>query len=160
MSDLLEPGPATGEPTWAGPLRRLALRHEVVVVEVVDPRELALPAVGTLRLVDPETGRQTEVSTSTALRDRYAAAAAARRASYAAAVRRAGAGHVVVRTDRDWLPARPVPRRPPAGPRGGSGPMSRPTARSRALRQGGGRLGRLSLRAASGGWPRGGVLGP
>ncbi|MCW2608113.1 MAG: hypothetical protein JWO60_2806, partial [Frankiales bacterium] len=23
---------------------------------------------------------------------------------YAAAVRRAGAGHVVVRTDRDWLP--------------------------------------------------------
>ena len=104
VSDLLEPGPPAPEPAWAGPLRRLAVRHEVVVVEVVDPRELALPAVGSLRLVDPETGRQVEVATTRALRQRYAEAAAARRAGHAAAVRRAGAGHVVVRTDRDWLP--------------------------------------------------------
>jgi len=38
-----------------------------------------------------------------AVRERYAAAAAARRSGHAAAVRRAGAGHVVLRTDRDWL---------------------------------------------------------
>ena len=104
VSDLLEPGPPQETPSWAQPLRRLATRHEVVVVEVLDPRELALPAVGTLRLVDPESGRQTEVRTGRALRERYAAAAAARRQGHAAAVRAAGAGHVVVRTDRDWLP--------------------------------------------------------
>ena len=104
VSDLLEPGPPREAPSWAQPLRRLATRHEVVVVEVLDPRELELPAVGTLRLVDPETGRQTEVRTGRALRERYAAAAAARRQGHAAAVRAAGAGHVVVRTDRDWLP--------------------------------------------------------
>ena len=103
VSDLV--GPA-GTPTWAAPLRRLAQRHDVVVAEVVDPRELELPSVGTLRLVDPESGRTLEVPTGDRrLRERYAAAAAARRAELAAAVRAAGAGHLVLRTDQDWLPA-------------------------------------------------------
>ena len=103
VSDLV--GPLGEEPSWARPLRRLAQRHDVVVAEVVDPRELALPSVGTLRLVDPETGRSLEVPTGDRrLRERYAAAAAARRAGWASAVRRAGAGHLVVRTDADWLP--------------------------------------------------------
>jgi uncharacterized protein (DUF58 family) len=86
-------------------MRRLGTRHDLVVVEVVDPRELELPAVGLLRLVDPETGRQLEVTPATGgVRERYAEAAAARRRAHAAAVRRAGGTHVVVRTDRDWLP--------------------------------------------------------
>ncbi len=104
LSDLLEPGRTEGEPGWARPLKLLAGRHDVVVVEVVDPRELALPSVGVLRLVDPETGRHLEVATTAAVRARYAAAAAARRAGHAAAVRGAGAGHCVLRTDQDWLP--------------------------------------------------------
>lgn len=100
ISDLQ--GPDT---SWARPLRRLAARHDVVVVEVVDPRELELPAVGVLRLVDPETGRHLEVQTGDRrLRERYAAAAAERRAVHAEAVRTAGAGHLLLRTDRDWLP--------------------------------------------------------
>ena len=102
LSDLL--APVGAPPTWARPLRMLAGRHDVVVAEILDPRELSLPDVGMLRLVDPETGRHLEVQTrSTALRERYAAAAAGRRAGHAAEVRRAGAGHVVLRTDRDWL---------------------------------------------------------
>jgi uncharacterized protein (DUF58 family) len=104
VSDLIEPGRVDGEPGWARPLKLLAGRHDVVVVEVLDPRELELPSVGVLRLVDPETGRTLEVSTGPALRRRFAEAAAARRAGHAAAIRSAGAGHVVVRTDRDWLP--------------------------------------------------------
>ena len=104
VSDLV--GPAGSPPDWAAPLRRLAQRHDVVVAEVVDPRELELPSVGTLRLVDPESGRSLEVPTGDRrLRERYAAAAAARRAGWAAAVRSAGAGHLVLRTDQDWLPA-------------------------------------------------------
>ncbi len=104
ISDLLTGG--SGEPSWAQPLRALARRHDVVVAEVVDPRELELPSVGVLRLVDPETGRHLEVQTgSRRLRERYAEAAAARRAGHAATVRAAGAGHVVLRTDQDWLVA-------------------------------------------------------
>lgn len=104
VSDLLDPGPVHEEPSWAGPLRTLARRHDVVVAEVVDPRELTLPSVGVLRLVDPESGRHLEVQTaSRRLRERYAEAAAARRATHVAVVRRAGAGHVLLRTDADWL---------------------------------------------------------
>ena len=108
LSDLLGGSPASGvdEPSWAKPLRLLSRRHDVLVVEVVDPRELELPSMGVLRLVDPESGRHLEVQTSDQrLRERYAAAAAARRARHAVAVRRAGAGHLVLRTDSDWLPA-------------------------------------------------------
>lgn len=106
VSDLLEAGPGDGEPSWAVPLRQLTRRHDVVVAEVVDPRELELPDVGVLRLVDPESGRHLEVQTaSPRLRARYAEAAAARRARHADAVRSAGAGHVRLRTDQDWLVA-------------------------------------------------------
>lgn len=104
VSDLADPAGPGDDPGWAAPLRRLGLRHDLVVVEVLDPRELELPDVGSLRVVDPETGRQLEVdTTSRRLRERYAAASRERRALDAAAVRRAGATHVVVRTDRDWL---------------------------------------------------------
>ena len=59
---------------------------------------------GLLTLVDPETGRLLEVQTGKKeLRDSYAEAAAKQRAEIAAALRRAGAGHLQLRTDRDWL---------------------------------------------------------
>ncbi len=43
---------------WDKPLRALSARHEVLAIEVVDPRELALPDVGVVDLVDPETGQR------------------------------------------------------------------------------------------------------
>ena len=93
-----------GAPGWERPLRALAGRHEVVAVEVVDPRELELPDVGLLALVDPETGRRLEVQTGGArLRARYAAAAVEQRATVTRSIRGAGADHLVLRTDRDWL---------------------------------------------------------
>jgi uncharacterized protein (DUF58 family) len=89
---------------WADPLRRLGARHEVIAVEILDPRELELPDVGLLTLVDPETGHRREVQTSKKrLRERYAAEMAAQRERTAQAIRGAGAAHLVMRTDTDWV---------------------------------------------------------
>lgn len=105
VSDLLSPEGAFARPfDWEQPLRRLASRHDVIVLEVVDPRELELPDVGHVVLQDPETGRRRDVCTGDPkLRARYAQAATAHRAAVAEAVRHAGAGHLQLRTDQDWL---------------------------------------------------------
>ncbi len=93
-----------GPTDWAMPLARLAARHDVLVIEMRDPREDELPNVGELALVDPETGKQLRVDTrSKRLRERFAQAAADDRARQAAAVRRAGAEHLVLPTEGEWL---------------------------------------------------------
>ena len=95
---------APAVPAWERPLRRLALRHQVLAVEVCDPREEELPDVGVLTVVDPETGRRREVATaSRRLRERYAAAAADQRAAIRASLRRCGVARLGLRTDRDWV---------------------------------------------------------
>ena len=74
-------------------------------------------------MVDPETGQTLEVPTGNAeFRARFAAGAAAQRERVAAAQRRAGAGHLRPRTDRDWLTdvARCVADRRRAGTGGAS----------------------------------------
>jgi uncharacterized protein (DUF58 family) len=89
---------------WRRPLIELAGRHEVVAVEVRDPREQELPNAGVLWLVDPETGRQVRADTrSEKLRARFAAAAADERAQVARTLASAGARHVVLTTSGDWL---------------------------------------------------------
>lgn len=89
---------------WARPIRKLRARHDVLAIEVVDPRELELPDVGVLPVVDPETGELHEVQTADPrLRRRYAEAAAAQRAAIATELRVAGAAHLRLRTDTDWL---------------------------------------------------------
>ncbi|GII21742.1 hypothetical protein Pme01_13390 [Planosporangium mesophilum] len=99
ISDFLAP-----VESWARPLRKLAVRHDVLAVEVVDPRELSLPDVGVIAFVEPETGLAHEVQTADPkLRERYAAAAGAQRSAIAGAIRGAGAAHLRLRTDSDWL---------------------------------------------------------
>ncbi|WP_326560502.1 DUF58 domain-containing protein [Micromonospora sp. NBC_01796] len=141
VSDFLDglPDADVGEPTWERPLRRLTARHQVLAVEVVDPRELELPDVGVITFVDPEGGQRREVSTGDRrVRQRFAEAAQAQRELVAGAVRRSGAEHLALRTDRDWIadiarhvqsrrrlaraarpPARPAGTTVAAGPGGG-----------------------------------------
>jgi uncharacterized protein (DUF58 family) len=89
---------------WRRSLLDLAARHDVVAVEIRDPREQELPNAGALWLVDPETGRQLRVDTrSPRLRERFAAAAAKERGEVVRALARAGARHVVLTTSGDWL---------------------------------------------------------
>ncbi|MFF5052336.1 DUF58 domain-containing protein [Micromonospora sp. NPDC000663] len=105
VSDFLDglPDDPAEQPPWERTLRRLTARHQVLAIEVTDPRELELPDVGIITLVDPETGRHREVCTSDrGLRERYAAAAEAQRDQVRQALRRSGASHLALRTDRDW----------------------------------------------------------
>jgi uncharacterized protein (DUF58 family) len=93
-----------GPRDWREALIGLAGRHEVVAVEIRDPREQELPNAGALWLVDPETGRQVRVDTrSERLRARFAAAARAERDELARMLASAGARHVVLTTSGDWL---------------------------------------------------------
>ncbi len=94
----------TDPDTWRMALGSVALRHSVLCVQVVDPRDLELPPVGVLHFVDPATGATREVNTDDRrLRARYADAAARQHAAIAGAIRSAGSDHVVLRTDGDWL---------------------------------------------------------
>jgi len=89
---------------WRRPLLELSSRHDVIAVEIRDPREQELPNAGVLWLVDPETGRQLRADTrNERLRARFATAAAAERAELARVLAAAGARHVVLTTAGDWL---------------------------------------------------------
>jgi uncharacterized protein (DUF58 family) len=93
-----------GDTDWERPLRALGQRHQLLGIEIVDPRELELPNAGLVTFVDPETGQQLEVQTARAdVRNRYADAARAQRAEISSLLRHAGAGHLQLRTDRDWI---------------------------------------------------------
>jgi uncharacterized protein (DUF58 family) len=91
---------------WRSPLLELLQRHDVLAVEIRDPREQHLPDVGDVWLVDPETGRQIRVDTrSAALRERFAAAAAEERSGVARVLAALGVPHAVLSTHGDWLRA-------------------------------------------------------
>jgi uncharacterized protein (DUF58 family) len=93
-----------GPRDWWGPIVELVGRHEVIAVEIRDPREQELPDVGDLFMVDPETGRQLRVNTaSRRLRERFASEAKKEREELARELARAGVGHLVLSTDSDWL---------------------------------------------------------
>jgi uncharacterized protein (DUF58 family) len=89
---------------WQRPLLEVAGRHDVLAVEIRDPREQELSPVGELWLIDAETGRRLRVDTNDVrLRKRFAQAAAAERAGVARALASCGAAHVVLSTEGDWL---------------------------------------------------------
>jgi uncharacterized protein (DUF58 family) len=89
---------------WERPLGAIRIRHAVLAAEIADPREAELPAVGHLRLVDPETGAQVDVSTSNRrVRERFAGLERERRETIASELRRLRVDHVTLSTDGDWL---------------------------------------------------------
>ena len=108
VSDFLSPGDTeldpNVEPDWERALRRLAVRNQVIAVEVVDRREVEFPDVGDILIRDPESDFERYVNTSdAAARARFDAASRAQRERVKVALRRAGVGHIQLRTDRDWV---------------------------------------------------------
>lgn len=108
VSDFLTPGDheldPSVEPEWERAMRRLAVRNQVLAIEVVDRREVEFPDVGDMLIRDPETDFERYVNTGDpGARQRMDAASAAQRERIRISLRRAGVGHIQLRTDRDWV---------------------------------------------------------
>lgn len=83
------------------PLKALARRHDLLVVEVEDPLDLELPDAGLVAVVDPETGKRALVDTgAAAVRDGYRERMGAERRRVRAALDRVGVDRVTV-SDRE-----------------------------------------------------------
>ena len=108
VSDFLTTGDTELDPNvevaWERPLRKLSVRNQVICVEIVDRRELEFPDLGEILIRDPETHFDRYVNTSdTSARERLNAATWAQRERIRAGIRRSGAAHIQLRTDRDWV---------------------------------------------------------
>ena len=92
--------------SWERPLSRLAQRHEVVVVRLVDPLERELPEVGLIVVEDAETGEQVVADTSDPeFRRRFHLEVDAREQALQGSIRRAGARLNDISTDDDLAAA-------------------------------------------------------
>ncbi len=89
---------------WRAQLKLVAIRNQLIAIEIIDPREMELPNVGSLAVIDPETGQRLEIQTQRRkVRERYAEAALEQRADIAQAFRESRTNHLQLSTDRDWL---------------------------------------------------------
>ncbi|MDR2620104.1 MAG: DUF58 domain-containing protein [Propionibacteriaceae bacterium] len=108
VSDFLTAGEAEVDPSvppaWERALRRLAVRNQVLCIEIVDAAELAFPDVGDILIRDPETEFSRYVNTSDPkARELVDAASRKQRDRVAIALKRAGVAHLQLATDRDWV---------------------------------------------------------
>jgi uncharacterized protein (DUF58 family) len=93
-------------PGWAPALSLLARRHDVVAIQVLDPRESELPAAGMVYVEDAETGEQIFVDTDDpGFQRRLREVVQQRQEELAAAVRSAGTELHTVGTDEDLVRA-------------------------------------------------------
>jgi len=84
-------------------LRMLNRKHDVVAVQITDPHELELPALGRLTLEDAETGEILEVNTSSASgRDAFALRQQKQMAGLAKQLRSSGIDSIQLRTQEPY----------------------------------------------------------
>lgn len=95
ISDFLGPAPVRA-------LKAAASRHDLIVVEIVDPRDQEIPAVGPVVLRDAETGEVALVDGRRASRihDEHRRR---ERAELARLTRKLGVDHLELRTDRPYM---------------------------------------------------------
>lgn len=83
-------------------VKAAAARHDLILVEIVDPRDQDLPAVGPVVLRDAETGEVALVDGGKAARH-HAERRRRERADLSRLTRRLGVDHLELRTDRPYL---------------------------------------------------------
>jgi uncharacterized protein (DUF58 family) len=88
-------------------LRIAAARHDLIPLQIVDPREERLPDVGVIAAEDLETGELVEVDTSSrSVREAYAMRISRQRAEREQLFRRLDLDHLTIYTDRPYV--RPI----------------------------------------------------
>ena len=86
-------------------LTMLAQRHDLIVVQLLAPRERSFPPLGIVPLRDAETGQLSWVNTSSAIfRARYEATAQQQEAQIANICRRHRTGFLALSTEGDFVP--------------------------------------------------------
>ena len=86
------------------PLKVVSAKHDLIPIQIVDPREEELPDVGLALVEDLETGELVEVDTSDlTVRADYARETQRQRAAREHLFRRLQLDHVTVSTDRDFV---------------------------------------------------------
>ncbi len=83
-------------------LKAAAARHDVIVVEIVDPRDQEIPAVGPVVLRDAETG-ETALVSGKRLARRHGEERRRERADLAKLTRKLGVDRLELRTDRPYI---------------------------------------------------------
>lgn len=83
-------------------LKSAAARHDLIVMEVVDPRDQEIPATGPVVIRDAETGRVGLVGGKRMARE-HAEKRRQERAALARLTRKLGVDHLELRTDRPYL---------------------------------------------------------
>ncbi len=88
LSDFLDEG-------YQKALAMTSRRHDLIAMQLIDPRERELPGVGLVRLEDPESGAEVLVDTSDPrVREEFATRARRRQTELERSLRRAGCDHV------------------------------------------------------------------
>ncbi len=91
-------------PGWEDRLAVTARRHDVLAMQISDPREGELPNVGVITVRDPATGQLRELATHKAsVREEYARAVETRQNLLDASLREIGVDHLRLSTGRPWL---------------------------------------------------------
>lgn len=79
--------------------------HDLICIQLVDPRENELPDIGIIILEDSETGQQVEVNTSNPkVRSNYTKANQSRKEELIKAFRRSGVDVMTITTHKPYLP--------------------------------------------------------
>lgn len=94
------------EADYAKLLKSVAAKHDLVALQIIDPAEQKLPAVGYVRIEDSETGEQVEVNTSSPrVRAAYAKAAYQWQTQVESSFKQLHIDHVKLKTTEDYLPS-------------------------------------------------------
>ncbi len=87
-------------------MRQTNRRHDLIAVQVADPREKELPNVGVLALEDAETGEVIELDTANAaVRKRFSELAIERARRMVNDFRSEGVDTLELKTDAPYMPA-------------------------------------------------------
>jgi uncharacterized protein (DUF58 family) len=91
-------------PSFDDALKLASQKHDLVALQIADPREAQLPDVGLIRAIDPESGQKVWIDTSSrSLRKNYETHWRKHEELTRATFNRSGVDLAILRTDRSWI---------------------------------------------------------